>query len=485
MIRALVILIVCVSAACHARGTNVSDAAPSAPSEAGTSSPISDARIGSAFDDARAFDPMLRSTSVRAAIVHGDVTLTGAVTTLTARRRAEELVDIFKGVRSVVDDTVVNVPSRPDADIAKDVAAAIHGDPATRNASVHVTSEGQVVSLRGDVDSSTQRELLLELASRILGVRDVKMIVQIRGTRGANEIAADIDERFRDDARVDGPPIAVTIDGRAVTLSGVVGSLAQRNAIISDAWVSGVASVDADHVRVDWNEWLRAREASGNRPHPTDARIATAVTRALSDDGRVGMPLPTIAVDHGIVALSGNVMDFRAARIAARVATRARGVQSVEDRMTVAPAHDEDDATIQKQAEQNVYNDVAGNDTRSVQITTAHAKVTVQGHVASQEEKIAIDGDIEQVPGVVAIEDDLRVGGSATQATPAAIEHRARENIFLDARVPSATVTVTVAPNGDATLGGVVDERSEARAANDDVVRAGAAHVISLIRVKP
>jgi osmotically-inducible protein OsmY len=448
---------------------------------------ISDASIGSAFDDASALDPILRTTSVHARVVNGDVTLTGAVSAVPAKNRAEELVGTLKGARSVVDQIVVNAPNRSDVDIVTAVTESIHGDPATRSANVQVTSLGQLVTLRGDVASSTQRELIADAASRVTGVRDIKLLLQIRGTPGPSEIAADVDTRLRDDARVDGPPVAVVVDGRSVTLSGVVGSLVQRSAVIADAWALGVASVDAHALRVDWSEWIHARAAMVKKP-TTDASLVMAITHALADDVRVGAPLPTITADHGVVTLSGNVVDFRAARVAVRMANRSRGVQSVEDRLTVPPAKREDDATIQKQVEQVVYNDIAVSDTRNIQITTTHAKVTVQGHVASQEEKISIEDDIELVPGVIAIEDDVQIvgyGPTTHVASSATIQSHASESLFDDARIPSDTVKVTVAANGDATLTGLVDDGSEARAATDDAVRAGAAHIINLIRVRP
>ena len=474
--RAIMILSSCVLIACRSHDAATTDA-----------STISDARIGSAFDEARAFDPILRATSLHAGVVNGAVTLTGTVSTVSAKSRAEELVGILKGARSLVDQIVVNAPDRSDVDIVTSVTDSLHDDPATHSANVQITSRGQAVTLRGDVDSSTQRELIADAVSRVAGVRDIRLLLQIRGTSGPKEIAADIDARLRDDARVDGPRVAVVVDRRSVTLSGVVGSLVQRSAVIADAWVAGVTSVDAPALRVDWSEWMRARTAMVKKP-TTDASVVMAITHALADDVRVGAPLPTVTADHGVVTLSGNVVDFRAARAAVRVANRARGVQSVQDRLSVPPAKQEDDATIEKQVEQSVYNDIAVSDARSIQITTTRAKVTVRGSAASQEEKIAIEHDVGQVAGVIAIEDDVQVvgyGPTTHVASSTTIQSHANESIFADARIPSDTVKVSVAANGDATLTGLVDDGSEARAATADAESAGAAHIINLVRVRP
>jgi len=226
--------------------------------------------------------------------------------------------------------------------------------------------------------------------------------------------------------------------------------------------------------------------AATERRLPTDAHIASAVNRSLSDDLQVGVQVPTVLVEHDVVTLSGNVMDFRAKNAADRDARLVSGVLRVEDRTTALPAMRQSDATIQKQVMWGVYNDVAVPDARNIRVKTASAKVTLQGAVASQEEKKVIERDAEEVPGVVAMEDDLQVQGYGPQthvAAPEAIRHRAIEDIFWDPRVEAGRVAVDVGPDGDVTLSGVVDSWGEARAASNDAVASGAAHVIDRIRV--
>jgi osmotically-inducible protein OsmY len=312
-------------------------------------------------------------------------------------------------------------------------------------------------------------------------------VVSVASPPGDAETSAAVTDRLRDDARLDGTQVAVVVHGRIASISGAVGSLAQRDAAMEDARVSGVGQVDADALRVDWRESDRARVAA-QRPVPSDSHIADVVRRGLADDARVGARLPEVRVDQGVVTLSGDVMDFRAGKAAARDASGIRGVWRVDDRMTVVPAARESDATIEDQVQRSIYDDAAAPDARKVQITTANARVTLRGPVASPEERQMIENDAEEVPGVIAVDNDLQVQGygPGTHAvSQASIRDRVVESVFWDPRIQGDKVATDVAPNGDVTLTGLVYSPEESRDASEDAVTAGAAHVSNHIRVAP
>lgn len=448
--------------------------------------PIDDTMLSSAIREAILRDPVLRSQGIHASVANGDVTLDGSTRTLAAKTRAAELIEGFKGVSGLTNRIAVDAWGS-DADITKAVTDAIHHDPAVRSAKVRITCEADVVTIRGSADSTTQRDVLAEVASRVRGVRQVVLAVKLSrdASRGDTEIAADIRDRLLDDAELEGAHITVEVRDRRAALSGVAGSLAQRNAAMQDAWVAGVTDVDSSALRIDWRANDRAR-VDELRPVPTDDHVAGAVRRALSNDVRVGVQLPSVAVDRGVVTLSGTVIDFRAVKAADRDARRVFGVARVDDRMAVLPAERQDDATIERQVESSVYNDVGAPDSPNIQMTTDHARVTLDGSVATPEEKAVIEGDVEEVPGVVAVDNDLHVVGYGSEThvvSPQSIRDRAIEKIFWDPRVGAGKVTVAVASDGDVTLTGTVDSWGERQAARDDATLAGAAHVVDHVRV--
>jgi osmotically-inducible protein OsmY len=449
--------------------------------------PIADAQLASAITEAIARDPVLRSLPLHPSAADGAVTLTGTVRTLAAKWRATRLVASFKGVVAVTDAVLVKTSARTDAEITKDARDALASDPATRNASVQIGASLGTVTLKGTVDSYAQRDLLAEAAARVRGVQAVNLSVAVTrvSSRSDAEIATDVTDEMRDDARLDGTSVAVGVRARKAVLAGVVGSLAQREAAVEDAWNAGVAGVDAEAVRIDWLDRARGRRILP-LPVPSDADIGNAVGRVLSGDARVGTQLPSVKVEHGVVTLSGSVVDFRAQRAAYRDARRIGGIRQVENDTTILPEERESDATIQRQVLQGIYDDVAASGARDVQVTALHARVTLSGAVASPEDKRVIEDDVEEVPGVVAVENDLRVPGYVPQTeviAPETIRHRVIEAIFWDPRVPTGEVTVEVDSRGSVTLNGQVDSWEDAQSAGEDAVRAGAAHVIDQLRV--
>lgn len=468
-------------------------AAPaSASASAGTtpdsSAPIPDARLASAIDAVIDRDPLLRSR-VHVAVANGVVTLSGTVATVAADWRASRLVSDFKGAVSVVDQLVVDAPERQEADISKDVTAALESDPATRTAKVQAVVSGATLTVGGTADSYSQRDLVAEVAARVHGVRRVILTVTVpRATALTDaELAAGVTDRLDEDARLDGTTITATAFGGGAVLTGFVGSLAQRDAAVSDAMGVGAASVDAQGLKVDWRGAARAR-VRPPRPIPTDGAIRAAVARALSSDAALYGQAPAVGVVDGVVTLSGTLVDFRAARAARRDASRIRGVRRVDDQTTVAPAKWESDATIEKQVLRSSYDDVAAPDSKNVQVLTSNGKVILKGAVASQEDREVIEQDAEEEPGVVAVQNELQVKGygpGTELVTPEALRHAVVERLFWDPRIEGGKVDVTVAPGGDVTLQGLVETWPEVRAAGDDAELAGAARVDNLVRAPP
>jgi osmotically-inducible protein OsmY len=446
--------------------------------------------LTSAVEASFARDPALRSQPPHVTVARGVVTLAGTVPTLAAKWRAAQLAGDFKGAISVANGIRVGapVPAPPDAEIAEELNHAIKRDPATRSASVEVSATQGTVSIRGTADSYAQRDLLGYVASRTRGVQEVNLGVTLSVTSAysAAELTADVSDRLHDDARLDGCHLAVAVHGRDTVISGIVGSLVQQDAAMEDAWLAGAGTVDARGVHVDWRQNLPDLALVERLPPPSDAHVADAVNRNLASDVRVDLQLPNVRVEKGVVTLTGNVMDFRAKNAASRDARHVSGVWRVEDVMTVLPAKRESDATIQKQVISSVYNDVAVPDARNVRIMTAGAKVTLQGAVASLEEKEEIKSDVEEVPGVVALDDELQVPGygSGTHVVSAqSLRHGVTEAIFWDPRIGFDKVTVDVTAQGDVTLNGLVGSWGEAHAATDDAIKAGAAHVDNRIRI--
>ena len=102
----------------------------------------------------------------------------------------------------------------------------------------------------------------------------------------------------------------------------------------------------------------------------------------------------------------------------------------MENEVTVEAAKIQSDATIQKQVLAGIYSDVAAADSRDVRVTTKMAKVSLQGTVATRRDKAVIEDDVEEVPGVVAVSNDLQVTGNDAFITPGTLQRGVNEGIF-------------------------------------------------------
>ena len=82
----------------------------------------------------------------------------------------------------------------------------IHANRATRNATVKATSKEGTVTIRGVADSESQREVLAELASRVVGVRELDLEIELPAISRPDMAisAAEVRARLDDDARLDG-----------------------------------------------------------------------------------------------------------------------------------------------------------------------------------------------------------------------------------------------------------------------------------------
>jgi osmotically-inducible protein OsmY len=450
---------------------------------------VSDDTLAAAITAAIARDPALRDKpgdGVRVSVMRGQVTLRGNVRSLVAKRRAAAIVNGLRGATALEDELVVVSPARPDADIARDIERSFRTDTATRGARVKTTLSAGVVTLRGTVSSLHQRQLLEDEAARVPGVRAVTLAVSLpMATRAPQEVTSEVNGRLHDDARLVGAHVLVAVTGRSAVLSGAVASLAQREAAIDDARVAGIDDVVASGLEVDPGTSDRDLRAQASAA-ADDGHLGDVVRRAFASDERVGQPAPAIHVEHGVVTLSGNIGDFRAEKAAVEDANQVRGVRRVDDQTTVAPALLETDAVIQSQVERSVLNDLEAPDAPHLQITTSHGKVTLRGAVFSPEERRVIEDDVEAVPGVASVENDLSIRGYAAESTtPAhpALRIRVIENIFWDARVGGGKVTVDAAPDGSVTLSGRVDTPEQAKAAVEDATRAGAVRVVDHLTV--
>ena len=140
----------------------------------------SDAEIVLAIERHLTNDPATPAHLIDVEARDGIVTLSGSVDNLLVRDRAGELAETVRGVRSVVNQLMVNPVKRPDEAIEKDAKIAIARDPATDLYQTDVRVMNGTVILTGKVESHAERELAGRVIKGVNGVKAVKNDVIIR-----------------------------------------------------------------------------------------------------------------------------------------------------------------------------------------------------------------------------------------------------------------------------------------------------------------
>lgn len=368
-----------------------------------------DSEIQAAVQNELAMDPLVPSGQIQVATERGVVQLTGAVSNLLAKERASALAGSVLGVRSVVNRIVVSGPSRTDPEIRTDVQAALLADAAADAYQIGVEVQNSNVHLSGTVDSHQERVLAERLAMGVRGVKAVENDIRIRAaaTRNDTEIRNDVVSALRWDKLVDDAAITVTAEQGTVTLSGIVGSVAELRRAIADAWVAGVHAVNASELRVEpWADEDRLR-GDKFKPEP-DPVVRQAVIDALAMDPRVYSFNVDVTVDGGTATLRGTVDNLRARQAAEAAARNTVGVRTVKNELTVRSAENPSDATIAQRIRSALVRDPFV-DRYQVMTRVEDGVVHLSGSVESKFEKAQAEDIASRMRGVKSVENEIEV----------------------------------------------------------------------------
>jgi osmotically-inducible protein OsmY len=290
--------------------------------------------------------------TVDVSVHDGIVTLRGWIPTLLVRRRAVVVALGVVGVRSVVDQTTLEVRSPGDTELRRRVEAALVADPVIRfrgvsflvgsvpviERTIEVSARDGIVTLDGTVDSMFQRAVAVRTAEGVEGVLSVQCLLGIDpvGPESDSEIAAEVRSRLGWEPLVDDGLIEVLVLGGQVVLAGSVGSDAERRRAAEVAAGPGVVGVSVD--RLDVQERTHdPMQREGWLPRPADEEVRASVREAFVQDPRVAPANPEIQVKHGIVTLTGVVGSREARRSAESDARNTFGVLMVRNHLDVRP----------------------------------------------------------------------------------------------------------------------------------------------------
>ncbi|MDT8387540.1 MAG: BON domain-containing protein [Thiogranum sp.] len=478
------------------------------PCSARSAETLADTDIAEHVESQLFLDPAVPFDTVDVTTSDGIVTLTGTATSLVGRERAARIATTVRGVRSVVNRIEVEpVRDLSAQELANSVRDALLYDAATNAYELSVTASAQGhITLAGTVDSWAQRQLAEKVAGNVSGVTGISNNIEVspKANRPDSELLAEVGERLRWDALVDGDFIDVAVDDGKVSLSGTVGSAAERQRAEWDAWVSGVRSVDISALEVkSWATEVEERERQ--YPPRSDIEIREAVEDALLHDPRISTFAFRIKSRNGRVTLQGVVDNVEARKAAERAARHTVGVVAVSNLLKVRPVENVPD----EQIEEKVRSALSRNpwtESYEISVSVKNQTVHLDGNVDSYLEKAEAENTAFRTTGVTGVRNELDVsspetivynpyiydwsiydypwyqGTAITNKPDRAIEVDINNELQWSPFVARNQVTVSV-ENGVATLTGAVDSWPEYNAARENAFQGGAVSVINKLRV--
>jgi len=469
---------------------------------------LTDPAISNSVEDELLLDPAVSTYLIDVSTQEGIVTLSGETDSILAKERATRVAETVKGVRAVVNNIDVDPIVDKSADeLRQDVEEALLVDPATESYEIAVDagSDGWV-TLSGVVGSWQEKELAAKVAKGVAGVTELtnNITIQYDTDRRDSEIKADIQQALDWDVLVDNGLIDVAVEDGHVTLTGTVGSAAEKRQAEFDAWVTGVEDVDASGLDVE--RWARDDDLRDEKyADRSDPDIEDAVEDAFLYDPRVAGFALDADVDNGIATVRGVVDNLRAKRAAAADARNTVGVVAVENRVKVRPTEpgvpDRPDNEITQSVIEALERD-AYVERFEIDVNTVNGTVYLSGNVDTFFEKSQAEDVASRIAGVDEVKNFINVYDVGkpytyepyidttypyefdwydyepdyTYQPDAQIEEAIESEVWWSPFVDSDDITVHV-DDGVATLTGTVDSWSEYESARENAFEGGATWV--------
>lgn len=177
------------------------------------------------------------ASHIKVDVSGGRVTLMGSVVSYAAKKRAENDSQEVKGVRSVENELVIQIPSSltpSDTILRSQIEALFVQDPDMDANAISVSVTDGMVALKGTVDTYLKKIKAEELASDVSGVAGIvnELAVVPTKTYLDQSIAEDIVAALKRNSQIEVDSIDIKVEKGKVTISGGVHNWAAYRATL-------------------------------------------------------------------------------------------------------------------------------------------------------------------------------------------------------------------------------------------------------------
>ncbi len=196
------------------------------------------------------FDPTINSAAIGVEVADRVATLSGHPSSYAEKLAAERAAQRVAGVKAVVVEMQVRLPSelvRTDEETAGAVRSMLRWTVGLSEDAVKVQVERGWVTLSGKVANAQLSHLAAHTVGHMHGVVGVTNELEVDAPRAAADVAGQIGRALRRHAERAAKHIHVQVHEGTVTLTGKVGSYAERELARGTAWSApGVHAVVDD-----------------------------------------------------------------------------------------------------------------------------------------------------------------------------------------------------------------------------------------------
>ncbi|ASW01901.1 BON domain-containing protein [Paraburkholderia aromaticivorans] len=209
-----------------------------------------DRQLQAEVADELAWDPAVSLADIDVEVKERVVTLSGHPSSYAEKLAAEKAAKRVAGVKTVVSRMDIRLPHsdvRTDEDIANAVRSILKWTVGVSDVHVQVQVDNGWVTLRGRLERAYQRHLATRMINPMRGVRGVSNLIDVHESPAGEDIGDSIRKALVRHVEREADRIGVSVRDGTVTLTGKVGSYAERSIARGAAWAApGVHAVNDD-----------------------------------------------------------------------------------------------------------------------------------------------------------------------------------------------------------------------------------------------